>query len=79
MLLISLDIEIEVYLAEIIAQENNTSEELLKKLIYQYWQALAQRRGGGHPTRICKTCRSRTNIPSITTLGRRYFQGLADI
>ncbi|MFN5926467.1 MAG: hypothetical protein ACK466_22385 [Pseudanabaena sp.] len=45
------------YLAEIIAQENSTSEELLKKLIYQHWQTLkprqtlAQRRGG-HPKNL---------------------------
>ncbi len=32
MLSINLDREIETYLAEIIAQENSTSEELLKKL-----------------------------------------------
>ena len=44
-------------LAEIIAQENSTSEELLKKLIYQHWQTpkphqtLAQRRGG-HPENL---------------------------
>jgi hypothetical protein len=54
MLSINLDRETESYLAEIIAQENSTSEELLKKLIYQHWQTLkpcqtlAQRRGG-HP------------------------------
>jgi len=34
MLSINLDRETEGYLAEIIAQENSTSEELLKKLIY---------------------------------------------
>ena len=39
------------YLAEIIAEENTSSEEILKKLIYQHWQTLkphqtlAQRRG----------------------------------
>ncbi|WP_410176001.1 hypothetical protein [Pseudanabaena galeata] len=55
MLSINLDRETEVYLVEIIAQENSTFEELLKKLIYQHWQTLkprqtiAQRRGG-HPT-----------------------------
>jgi hypothetical protein len=37
MLSINLDRETEDYLAEIIAQENSTSEELLKKLIYQHW------------------------------------------
>ena len=52
MLSINLDRETEAYLAEIIAQENSTSEELLKKLIYQHWQTLkpsqtlAQRRSG---------------------------------
>jgi hypothetical protein len=54
MLLINLDQETESYLAEIIAKENITSEELLKQLIYQHWQTLqphqtlAERRGG-HP------------------------------
>ncbi|AFZ56653.1 hypothetical protein H6G54_00290 [Anabaena cylindrica FACHB-243] len=54
MLSINLDQETESYLAEIITQENITSEELLKKLIYQHWQTLkprqtlAQRRGS-HP------------------------------
>jgi hypothetical protein len=57
MLSIHLDRETEAYLAEIIAQENSTSEELLKKLIYQHWQTLkprqtlAQRRGG-HPKNL---------------------------
>lgn len=57
MLSINLDQETESYLAEIIAQENSTSEELLKKLIYQHWQTLkprqtlAQRRGG-HPINL---------------------------
>ena len=57
MLLINIDRETESYLAEIIAQENSTSEELLKKLIYQHWQTLkprqtlAQRRGG-HPKNL---------------------------
>lgn len=57
MLSINLDREIESYLAEIIAQENSTSEELLKKLIYQHWQTLkprqtlAQRRGE-HPKNL---------------------------
>lgn len=57
MLSINLDQETESYLAEIIAQENSTSEELLKRLIHQYWQTLkprqtiAQRRGG-HPTNL---------------------------
>ncbi|MFO0047466.1 MAG: hypothetical protein ACK54E_02945 [Pseudanabaena sp.] len=57
MLSINLDRQTENYLAEIIAQENSTSEELLKKLIYQHWQTLkprqtlAQRRGG-HPKNL---------------------------
>jgi hypothetical protein len=57
MISISLDRETETYLADIIAQEHSTSEELLKKLIYQYWQTLkprqtlAQRRGG-HPQNL---------------------------
>jgi hypothetical protein len=51
MLSINLDRETESYLAEIIAQENTSLEEILKKLIYQHWQTLkprqtlAQRRG----------------------------------
>lgn len=57
MLSINLDKETESYLAEIIALENITSEELLKQLIYQHWQTLqprqtlAQRRGG-HPKHL---------------------------
>ena len=57
MLSINLDRETESYLAEIIAQENSSSKELLKKLIYQHWQilkprqTLAQRRGG-HPKNL---------------------------
>ena len=57
MLSMNLDRETETYLAEIIAQENISSEELLKKLIYQHWQTLrpsqtlAQRRGG-HPKHL---------------------------
>ena len=57
MLSVNLDRETESYLAEIIVQENSTSEELLKKLIYQHWQTLkprqnlAQRRGG-HPKNL---------------------------
>ena len=54
MLSINLDRETESYLVEIITQENITSEELLKKLIYQHWQTLQPRqtlaeRRGGHP------------------------------
>jgi len=57
MLSINLDRETESYLAEIITQENTTSEELVKKLIYQHWQTikprqtLAQRRGE-HPKNL---------------------------
>ncbi len=57
MLSINLDRETESYLSEIIAQDNITSEELLKQLIYQHWQTLkprqtlAQRRGG-HPEHL---------------------------
>jgi len=57
MISINLDRETETYLAEIITQENTTSEELLKKLIYQHWQTikprqtLAQRRGK-HPENL---------------------------
>jgi hypothetical protein len=43
MLSINLDREIESYLVEIIAQKNSSSEELLKKLIYQHWQTLKPR------------------------------------
>lgn len=57
MLSINLDQETESYLAEIITQENTTSEELLKKLIYQHWQTLKPRqtlvqRRGGHPQHL---------------------------
>ncbi|WP_414527542.1 hypothetical protein [Nodularia chucula] len=57
MISINLDRETEIYLAEIINQENITSEELLKQLIYQHWQTikpretLAQRRGK-HPENL---------------------------
>ncbi|KZL51630.1 hypothetical protein A2T98_01205 [Nodularia spumigena CENA596] len=57
MISINLDRETEIYLAEIITQENTTSEELLKQLIYQHWQTikprqtLAQRRGK-HPENL---------------------------
>jgi hypothetical protein len=43
MISIKLDRETEAYLAEIIDQQNSTSEELLKKLIYQHWQTLKPR------------------------------------
>ena len=57
MISINLDRETEIYIAEIITQENITSEELLKQLIYQHWQTikprqtLAQRRGK-HPENL---------------------------
>lgn len=57
MISIKLDRETETYLTEIITQENISSEELLKKLIYQHWQTikprqtLAQRRGK-HPENL---------------------------
>ena len=40
MLSINLDRETENYLADIISEENISSEELLKKLIYEHWQSL---------------------------------------
>ena len=43
MLSINIDRETESYLAEITAQENSTSEEIFKKLIYQHWQTLKPR------------------------------------
>jgi len=54
MLSINLDRETENYLTVIIAEENITSEELLKKLIYEHWQNLKPRktllqRRGEHP------------------------------
>ncbi len=57
MLFIHLDRETESYLTEIISEENTTSEELLKKLIYQHWQTLKPRqtlvqRRGGHPQHL---------------------------
>ena len=67
MLSINLDRETEAYLAEIIAQENSTSEELLKKLIYQHWQTLkplqtlVQRRGG-HPTNLLQDSAPDTSL-----------------
>jgi len=67
MLSINLDRETESYLAEIIAQENTSPEEILKKLIYQHWQTLkprqtlAQRRGDP-PKHLLQ------NAPSDTSL-----------
>ncbi len=57
MLSINLDQQTESYLAEIIAKENITSEELLKQLIYQHWQTIQLRqtlveRRGGHPLHL---------------------------
>ena len=57
MLSINLDKQTESYLAEIIAKENITSEELLKQLIYQHWQTLQPRqtlveKRGGHPKHL---------------------------
>ena len=57
MISINLDQETETYLAEILANENITSEELLKQLIYERWQALTPRqtlveRRGGHPKHL---------------------------
>ena len=67
MLSINLEQETESYLAEIIAQENSTSEELLKKLIHQHWktlkprQTIAQRRGG-HPTNLLQDAAPNTSL-----------------
>lgn len=67
MLSINLDRETESYLADIISQENSTSEELLKKLIYQYWQTLkprqtlAQRRGE-HPKNLLEDASPDTSL-----------------
>jgi len=44
MLSINLDRETENYLADIISEENISSEELLKKLIYEHWQSLKPRK-----------------------------------
>ena len=57
MLSIQLNRETEAYLAEIIAKEKITSEELLKQLIYDRWQALQKsqtivERRGGHPNHL---------------------------
>jgi hypothetical protein len=67
MLSINLDRETESYLAEIIAQENTSSEEILKKLIYQHWQTLKSRqtlaqRRGNPPKHLLQ------NAPSDTSL-----------
>lgn len=67
MLSVNLDRETEAYLAEIITQENRTSEEILKKLIYQHWltlkprQTLFQRRGG-HPKNLLQDAASDTSL-----------------
>ncbi|PZV26935.1 MAG: hypothetical protein DCF12_07215 [Snowella sp.] len=67
MLSINLDRETESYLAEIIAQENTSSEEILKKLIYQHWQTLkprqtlAQRRGNP-PKHLLQNAASDTSL-----------------
>jgi 5'(3')-deoxyribonucleotidase len=71
MISIKLDQETETYLAEIITQENTTSEELLKKLIYQHWQiikprqTLAQRRGK-HPENLLQDA-----APDLSLRGNR--------
>ncbi|MFM8298348.1 MAG: hypothetical protein ACKN9A_08070 [Microcystis aeruginosa] len=57
MLSINLDRETENYLADIISEENISSEELLKKLIYEHWQSLKLRknllqRRGSHPQHL---------------------------
>ena len=57
MLSINLDRETENYLADMISEENISSEELLKKLIYEHWQSLKPRktllqRRGGHPQHL---------------------------
>jgi hypothetical protein len=67
MLSINLDRETEAYLAEIIAKENSTSDELIKRLIYQHWQTLkprqtlAQRRGG-HPKNLLQDAAPDTSV-----------------
>jgi len=77
MLSIHLDPQTEGYLAEIIAKEHITSEELLKKLVYEHWQSLktpqtiAQRRGG-HPQNLLE------NAPSDLSLRKNRKQAVAD-
>lgn len=77
MLSIHLDSETEGYLAEIIAKEHTTSEEILKKLVHDYWQTLkpaqtlAQRRGG-HPQNLLQ------DAPSDLSLRENRKKAVAD-
>jgi hypothetical protein len=54
MLNFQLDRETEAYLVDILAKEKTSSDELLKRLIYEHWrnlhpkQTIVERRGG-HP------------------------------
>ena len=90
MISIKLDRETETYLAEIITQENTTSEELLKKLIYQHWQTikplqtLAQRRGK-HPENLLQDAapnlslrenRKKDVAEHIKNRHQKYHQGM---
>lgn len=57
MLKLELDQETEAYLIEILAKEKTTSDELLRRLLYQHWQSLQPRktlveRRGGHPEHL---------------------------
>ena len=57
MLNLQLDQETETYLVDILAKEKTTSDELLKRLLYQHWLTLQPRqtiteRLGGHPEHL---------------------------
>ncbi|MDJ0674042.1 MAG: hypothetical protein QNJ36_01350 [Calothrix sp. MO_167.B42] len=57
MLSISLDDEAEKYLVEILAREGTTSNELIKRLLWEHWSSLQSRktvleRMGGYPENL---------------------------
>jgi hypothetical protein len=67
MLNLELDPKTEVWLAEILAKEKVTSEELLKRLIYKHWQSLQPRqtiaeRRGGHPQHLLQDAASNLSL-----------------
>jgi hypothetical protein len=77
MLSINLDPDTERYLAQIIAKEQITSEELLKKLVYEYWQKLKSPqtiavRRGGHPKNLLE------DAPSDLSLRENRKKTVAD-
>ena len=57
MLKVELDKETEAYLVDILAKEKTTSDELVKRIIYQYWLSLQlpnpiPEKRGEHPAHL---------------------------